>query len=88
MTRPSPAAPILAVLAIVLVVYVFAYLSLLLPIEHVGGFSLASRSFNFRTPAYRIEAAAVKAIFHPLCLLDQYIRPRYWHEDIPPPNLP
>jgi hypothetical protein len=85
-SRLSTAAPILAVLAIGLVIYISAYFALLAPIDHYGGFSFSGGSTIVRTPTYRIEGTTIESLFRPLSMLDQCIRPGYWDEDIPHRN--
>jgi hypothetical protein len=85
-SRPSPAAPILAVLAIVLVTlgaYVGGYVAL---VERgsVDWDSVGSHRTLIQSPKYRFGGAFSKTLFAPAHALDMILRPKYWEVSIGP----
>jgi hypothetical protein len=80
MTRPSPVAPILAVLAVVLMtlgIYGAAYLALVRRTETPGNFVIIGRT-PMRAPEYRVGGAFSGIVFTPAYRLDTTLRPRHW----------
>jgi hypothetical protein len=79
-SRPSTAAPILAVLAVVLVTltgYVGCYLGMLGPDSSL---SMSIGVHIDRYPAYRFGGESAEWLFSPANYVDQMVRPKYWHE--------
>jgi hypothetical protein len=78
--RPSTAAPILAVLAIVLAmmaVYVVAYFVLVRRSEKPFDFVIVNRKPMY-APEYRIGGQLSSIVFMPAYHMDATLRPNYW----------
>jgi hypothetical protein len=67
---------IAAALALLLLAYVAAYLTLSDP--NVSGVSLGAGSTTWVSPHYRVGAETAEAVFRPLELLDRRARPTFW----------
>jgi hypothetical protein len=88
-SHPSTAAPILAVLAVVLVTlgaYVGGYLSLVRKTNEAGDWTFANDSPYDWTcaPLYRIGGRLARAFFGPAHSVDLQLRPEYWTVQLPP----